>query len=345
MLNTTSPTRRSPSAFTIVELLVVVVIIGILVTILIPVIGTARDQARLAATRSLMTNVGTAAVSFENDERRRPGYFPIAELANAGNDPGNGGNAGLGLTAMDNALFDLSGGLFTATTPGAFQLRETFLDNNTTYYVDPDVIGAPTRTGSAAARRGGYFQPPPEFFLTNVGRVSNNNNLRTRMPALVDAFGQPIIAWVADDQPSPSNTDNLWFAANSSADTPNDGRPFFYWATNAGFLQSQAVGREVANAQSVSMIGGARDPAARRRTLAALLGNPAFPDVSFTTFARPIAARGTFVLHSAGRNGQWLGEEENATKVSAGATNGRINYTANNDAIELSDDEIAAFGL
>jgi len=336
--NTSNQPAHNARAFTIVELLVVVVIIGVLVTILIPVIGTARDQARLAATRSLMTNIGTAAVGFENDERRRPGFFPISELA-------NNGNVTLGLTAMDNAMFDLAGGLFTEATPGSFQLQAAFLDNNTRYHIDPSVIGAPQNIGSTAARRGGYFQPPPEFFRANVGRVSSSTELRTQLPSIVDAFGQPILAWVADDQPSPSNTDNLWFAANTTADAPNDGRPFFYWATNAGFLQSQALGREIANIRDNSMIGSSRPEAARRRTLAALLGHPSFPDVAFTTFQRPIAARGTFVLHSAGRNGIWLGDEESAAKVSFGSAQNRIDYTANNDAVELSDDEIAAFGL
>src|SRR5688572_33401725 len=53
-----------PKAFTIIELLVVVSIIALLVGILLPAIGKARDQAQLTKSQANMKNLGTAHITY-----------------------------------------------------------------------------------------------------------------------------------------------------------------------------------------------------------------------------------------------------------------------------------------
>ncbi len=55
---------RAARAFTVIELLVSVSIITLLVSILLPAIGTARDQAKLSISLSNLRNLGTAHQSY-----------------------------------------------------------------------------------------------------------------------------------------------------------------------------------------------------------------------------------------------------------------------------------------
>ena len=56
--------RHRTMGFTIIELLVVVSIIALLVGILLPAIGKARDQARLSISLANLRNLGTAHASY-----------------------------------------------------------------------------------------------------------------------------------------------------------------------------------------------------------------------------------------------------------------------------------------
>jgi type II secretory pathway pseudopilin PulG len=65
------PSRRLPVAFTILELLVVVAIIGLLLGILLPSLRNAREQARIAKCLANVRNLLTATHAYftESDER------------------------------------------------------------------------------------------------------------------------------------------------------------------------------------------------------------------------------------------------------------------------------------
>lgn len=60
---------RRTRGFTLIELLVVVAIIGVLVSILLPVIADARESARIANCTSNMKNTGSAIFGFKDENK------------------------------------------------------------------------------------------------------------------------------------------------------------------------------------------------------------------------------------------------------------------------------------
>lgn len=67
-----SHTRRNSHAFTLIELLTVIAVIGILASILIPVVGNARSSAMAAKSRYEFTQIANACIKFKADY----GYWP-----------------------------------------------------------------------------------------------------------------------------------------------------------------------------------------------------------------------------------------------------------------------------
>ncbi|MFQ5492366.1 MAG: type II secretion system protein, partial [Phycisphaerae bacterium] len=78
--------------FTLIELLVVVSIIALLIALLLPSLGTAREQARTAVCLSNLKQIGIASVMYRDENR---GWIPL--------DPAE-------------KLLDLGDGLFSDTT-------------------------------------------------------------------------------------------------------------------------------------------------------------------------------------------------------------------------------------
>ena len=63
---------RMHRAFTLIELMLVVVILGILAAIVVPKFAGRTEQAKVAAAKSDISNMGTALDAFEVDN----GYYP-----------------------------------------------------------------------------------------------------------------------------------------------------------------------------------------------------------------------------------------------------------------------------
>ncbi len=70
LANQLAPTRRS--AFTLIELLLVLVILGILAAIVVPKFAGRTEQARQTAAQTDISSFGTALDAFEVDN----GYYP-----------------------------------------------------------------------------------------------------------------------------------------------------------------------------------------------------------------------------------------------------------------------------
>jgi prepilin-type N-terminal cleavage/methylation domain-containing protein/prepilin-type processing-associated H-X9-DG protein len=66
--------RRSRKAFTLVELLVVISIIGMLMALLLPAVQNARESGRRAVCLNNIRNLGLALASYETSRKSYPGY-------------------------------------------------------------------------------------------------------------------------------------------------------------------------------------------------------------------------------------------------------------------------------
>jgi prepilin-type N-terminal cleavage/methylation domain-containing protein len=317
--------RSHPRAFSLIELLVVIAIIAIVIAILIPALRGARITARKAATGSTLRDLCTASQAFYNENHRNPGYFPPVAMGAAANAQNTGG-----FTGMQNVLLDLAGGVTAAATVPN-QIIPVGPGGSTAVNVDL------TKIGSATGGKG-FFIPRKDALVADAGLAASANN--KQMPLLMDAFGNPILAWVADERPT--NT----FAAYDSSQPAK-----FYWASNAGVLSSTGIGRDLRSQAYApdggSMLGGSIPGADLATTLTGLLGNPAYPKANSTPQV-PDAARGTIVFHSAGADGLFMGRTDRGTKVfgTSGSPSPNVPYRSGTgiDVISEYDDVVQATG-
>lgn len=77
------PSSRHPRAFTLVELLVVIGIIALLISILLPALGRAREAGKAANCLSNLKQINMAFIMFANENR---GHLPQIGTAGAGNE-------------------------------------------------------------------------------------------------------------------------------------------------------------------------------------------------------------------------------------------------------------------
>jgi len=90
---------KQKQAFTLIELLMVIAIIGILAGILIPTVGAVRKQANIAASKSQLSNYVTAITLFKGEY----GYYPFPSA-----QTNNGVNVN-SLTSTEDFIETLSG--------------------------------------------------------------------------------------------------------------------------------------------------------------------------------------------------------------------------------------------
>lgn len=139
-----NPRTKPPAAFTLIELLTVVAIIGILAAILIPVVGRVRQSARETQNLSNLRQVGMLCTLYAADNR---GYFPVGYQSSG---PQAGANwrgflnayilPGASPTAQANAMRRLLNSP-TATIPNDTASGAHYSLNA---YISPDGAGAST---------------------------------------------------------------------------------------------------------------------------------------------------------------------------------------------------------
>lgn len=350
-------------AFSLIEMLTVILILSIVLSIIIPAIAKARTSARRSATQVILKTVSDGAFAFEQDQKRAPGYYSAFEMG------GNENATTRGVTGMDNVMLDLLGAV-TKISGGSGAPSENisdpdigaapryvrvgpYADNNKNVWVDRTAMGAARQPGS----KGAYITLDPKSFAVQAGagrgglRMGGTADPHANLPALIDTFGTPILAWQQDTAPAAADT-----FARDIATTANRAR--FYAASNYGFTNSQRLGklgedmRFVVSGSTVtgSLINPQVTAPKLALTLASLLGAPGSPIVpSPASGDAPASARAGLVLHSAGENGSYLEANERGGKVAranAGAAQYTVKYENNKDSVTggAFDDMIQAAG-
>ena len=303
-------------AFTLIELLIVIVIIGIVIAITLPALGGARNASKQLASRNLARDLSGAIAQYETDNRRLPGHFGAAEM-------GHPDNATRGFTTLENALLDLTGGIVDPSASGP-SVKDVGPMSDETVKVDLDLIGA--GTGDSA----GYFIPPAKNYIAQDGKIGGlqaGTDDHRALPDLVDAFNSPFLLWM--ENPSATNARVLKPGATTGVGVPfarihsgsnmNDAARF-YWNSNAGFLNSEKLGSlgrsQVRSGPGRhSLIGGGVIALDLEKSLMGLLGNPSNSNVGLSNVAYdetlPGAARGLFIIQSAGPDGVFVSSRDN----------------------------------
>src|SRR4051812_20626313 len=103
-MNSKNTPSRLRAAFTLVEMLVVIAVIGLLVALLLPAVQSARESARRAQCSNNLRQIGIAMLNFHDSKQ----HFPAAYVSHAGGEMGppseETGDAGPGWTCLFEIL-------------------------------------------------------------------------------------------------------------------------------------------------------------------------------------------------------------------------------------------------
>ena len=278
--------------FSLVELLVVIFVIALIIGIAIPAVGRARTAAKVAATRSTVTQISQAIAQFSTDQRSRlPGYFSQSQMASATNATTRG------FSNMQNILLDLTSAVIapgSAPNPGSAGNLAIAVGPNTNN--DDNVWVNSSLVGAAQSGSKNYLSINEKLLVRGKDRTGVAEH--SALGDLEDTFGLPILAWARNE----ASTQTISTAADFAQEQVTAGQPQarYYWAGNAAYLTAGVgVGTVARNQGEASNLSTSVPSAQRVATLMTLLGSVSNP-LQVNPAWLPSAGRGEIVLHSAG---------------------------------------------
>lgn len=233
------------SGFTLVELLVVIAIIGILVSLLLPAVQSAREAARGAQCKNNLKQIGVAALLHENSNRHLPtggwGYNWVGDPDRGfGRDQPGGWIYNVLPYVEEQPLRTLGAGETGATQRAALtELCQTPVT----------IFNCPSRRVSKGYPLSGAHYPHPQVRLQNTDALLNLLVARTDYAANgggagnedQDKFGPPSLA-LAD----------TWGWPNPD---PKPGQPG-YRLTGVMFLRSTIALKQITDGTSKTYLAG-----------------------------------------------------------------------------------------
>ena len=177
-------------AFTLVELLVVIALIGVLAALLLSALSSAQQRARATQTTSTMEAFAAACETFFQDHGQYPGVVPEALLAL----DAEANNGIPRISSMENALYHMVGGYRILGVHPDYALFNGFEmsfgngNNEITvkFAINSELLGDGPLIGGR--QYPSYFTPPEGTLVKAFGQVGDEENLVD----VVDAWGQPL---------------------------------------------------------------------------------------------------------------------------------------------------------